>query len=314
MKTMTHYLWVEKYRPRTIDECILPTSIKKTFKDMVKSGESQNLLLSGGAGCGKTTIAKALCTELDTDFLTINCSEDGNIDTLRTRIRDFASSVSISGNKKVVILDEFDYSNAQSTQPALRGFIEEFSDNCRFILTCNFKNRIIEPIHSRCTVINFLIPNKEKPTLAMGFMERVKYILDEEGVPFEEKVIAELIKKHFPDFRRILNELQRYSVAGTIDVGILTQIGEVDTKKLISSMKEKDFTSVRRWVVENVDNDPTQIFRNIYDGMYDYFDGNSIPKVVLILAEYQYKSAFVADAEINLTACLVEIMMECDFK
>jgi len=314
MTTMTHYLWVEKYRPRTIDECILPTSIKKTFKDMVKSGESQNLLLSGGAGCGKTTIAKALCTELDTDFLTINCSEDGNIDTLRTRIRDFASSVSISGNKKVVILDEFDYSNAQSTQPALRGFIEEFSDNCRFILTCNFKNRIIEPIHSRCTVINFLIPNKEKPTLAMGFMERVKYILDEEGIPFEEKVIAELIKKHFPDFRRILNELQRYSVAGSIDVGILTQIGEVDTKKLISSMKEKDFTSVRRWVVENVDNDPTQIFRNIYDGMYDYFDGNSIPKVVLILAEYQYKSAFVADAEINLTACLVEIMMDCDFK
>ena len=314
MKTMEHYLWVEKYRPRTIDECILPEGIKKTFKDMVQSGESQNLLLSGGAGCGKTTIAKALCSELDTDVIVINCSEDGNIDTLRTRIRDFASSVSISGNKKVVILDEFDYSNAQSTQPALRGFIEEFSDNCRFILTCNFKNRIIEPIHSRCTVVNFLIPNKEKPKLAMGFMERVKYILDEEGIPYEEKVIAELIKKHFPDFRRILNELQRYSIAGTIDVGILTQIGEVDTKKLITAMKEKDFTSVRKWVVENIDNDPTQIFRNIYDGMYDYFDGSSIPKVVLILAEYQYKAAFAADAEINLTACLVEIMMECEFK
>ena len=314
MKTMEHYLWVEKYRPRTIDECILPEGIKKTFKDMVQSGESQNLLLSGGAGCGKTTIAKALCSELDTDVIVINCSEDGNIDTLRTRIRDFASSVSISGNKKVVILDEFDYSNAQSTQPALRGFIEEFSDNCRFILTCNFKNRIIEPIHSRCTVVNFLIPNKEKPKLAMGFMERVKYILDEEGIPYEEKVIAELIKKHFPDFRRILNELQRYSIAGTIDVGILTQIGEVDTKKLITAMKEKDFTSVRKWVVENIDNDPTQIFRNIYDGMYDYFDGSSIPKVVLILAEYQYKSAFAADSEINLTACLVEIMMECEFK
>jgi DNA polymerase III delta prime subunit len=311
---MEHYLWVEKYRPRTIDECVLPESIKNTFKDMIKAGESQNLLLSGGAGCGKTTIAKALCNELDTDVITINCSEDGNIDTLRTRIRDFASSISISGNKKVVILDEFDYSNAQSTQPALRGFIEEFSDNCRFILTCNFKNRIIEPIHSRCTVVNFLIPNKERPKLAMTFMKRVSHILDKEGIPYEEKVLAELISKHFPDFRRVINELQRYSVAGSIDIGILTQIGEVDTKKLISSMKEKDFTSVRKWVVENIDNDPTQIFRNLYDGMYEHFESNSIPKLVLIIAEYQYKSAFVADAEINLTACLVEIMMECDFK
>ena len=308
------YLWVEKFRPQTVDDCILPNSIKETFEQMVSTGEAQNLLLSGGAGCGKTTIAKALCNELDSDYIMINCSEDGNIDTLRTKIRNFASSVSISGGKKIVILDEFDYANAQSMQPALRGFIEEFSKNCRFILTCNFKNRIIEPIHSRCTCIEFRIPNQDKPKLASAFLDRCKNILDEEGIGYDEKVLAELILKHFPDFRRILNELQRYSVAGTIDTGILTQIGEICTKNLITQMKEKNFTEVRRWVVQNLDNDTTRLFRNLYDGFYEYLEPQSIPNAILILAEYQYKDAFVADNEINTTACLVQLMVECDFK
>ena len=308
------YLWCEKYRPQKIDDCVLTEDIKETFKDMVLSGESQNLLLSGGAGCGKTTIAKALCNELECDYIMINCSEDGNIDTLRTKIRNFASTVSISGNKKVVILDEFDYSNAQSTQPALRGFIEEFSDNCRFILTCIFKNRIIEPLHSRCTNINFSIPKDEKPKLAKQFMDRIKYILSEEDVKYDEKVLAELILKHFPDFRRVLNELQRYSVSGDIDTGILTQIGEIFIKDLAVHMKNKDFTNARKWAVENSDNSPTQLFRKIYDGLYDHITSSSIPQAILVLAEYQYKSAFVADQEINLVACIVELMMGCEFK
>ena len=308
------YLWVEKYRPQTTKECILPKDIKKTFQDIVDTGEMQNLLLSGGAGCGKTTIAKALCNELDCDYIMINCSEDGNIDTLRTKIRNFASTVSISGGKKVVILDEFDYSNAQSTQPALRGFIEEFAGNCRFILTCNFKNRIIEPLHSRCTCVEFRIPNSEKPKLAGQFLERMREILEQEEISYSEAVLAELIMKHFPDFRRVINELQRYSVAGTIDEGILTQLGEVNLKKLVTSMKEKDFTNVRKWVVENLDNDQTQIFRKIYDTLYDYMTPQSIPQAILVLSEYQYKSAFVADQEINLTACLVELMMGCEYK
>tara|TARA_Y100001963_G_scaffold103782_1_gene142916 strand:- start:3594 stop:4532 length:939 start_codon:yes stop_codon:yes gene_type:complete len=308
------YLWVEKYRPQDIDSCILPKSIKETFKQMIDRGESQNLLLSGGAGCGKTTVARALCNELDTDYIIINCSEDGNIDTLRTKIRSFASTVSLSGQKKVVILDEFDYSNAQSTQPALRGFIEEFSKNCRFILTCNYKNRIIQPLHSRCTCIEFKIPSKSKPELAQQFMERVKFILDEEGVSYDDKVLAELIMKHFPDFRRVLNELQRYGVGGSIDVGILAQIGDIKVKDLISAMKKKEFTSVRKWVVNHIDNDPTQLFRSLYDGLYEYFSPHSIPQAVLIIADYQYKSAFVADIEINMTACLTEIMMGCEFK
>tara|TARA_R110002096_G_scaffold83316_1_gene193299 strand:- start:809 stop:1756 length:948 start_codon:yes stop_codon:yes gene_type:complete len=308
------YLWVERYRPQVIDDCILPDSIKNTFKDMVKSGESQNLLLSGTAGCGKTTIAKAFCNELDADFIMINCSEDGNIDTLRTKIRNFASTVSMSGDKKIVILDEFDYSNAQSTQPALRGFIEEFANNCRFILTCNYKNRIIEPIHSRCTCIAFTIPKGEKPKLASKFMDRAKWLLEQEGIEYDEQVVAELIMKHFPDFRRMINELQRYSVAGSIDVGILSAIGDINVKDLISFMKEKDFTSARKWAVENLDNSPTELFRKLYDALYGGLASSSIPQAILILAEYQYKSAFVADQEINLVACIVELMMGCEFK
>jgi len=307
-------LFVEKYRPRTIDDCILPESLKSTFKDLVKSGDCQNLLLTGGAGCGKTTIARALCNELDADYILINCSEDGNIDTLRTKIRTFASTVSISGGKKVVILDEFDYSNAQSIQPALRGAIEEFASNCRFIITCNYKNRIISPIHSRCTNIEFIIPSDEKPTLAAQFMERVQYILNEEGIRYEDPVLAQLITKYFPDFRRVLNELQRYSVAGIIDVGILSQIGELQVKELVTSMKDKNFTEARKWVVSNLDNSQTELFRKIYDGLYQYMESSSIPQAILILADYQHKAAFVADQEINLTACIVELMMECKFK
>ena len=308
------YLWVEKYRPRTIDDCVLPESIKKTFKDMVDSGEAQNLLLSGGAGCGKTTVARALCHELDTEYIIINCSEDGNIDTLRTKIRNFASTVSISGAKKVVILDEFDYSNAQSTQPALRGFIEEFSSNCRFILTCNFKNRIIEPLHSRCTNVEFKIPNSEKPELAKQILARLTTILNAENVPFDDRVLAQLILKHFPDFRRIINELQRYSISGTIDAGILSNLGEIQLQQLITAMKGKDFTTLRKWAVDNLDNDHTRIFRKIYDGLYESFEASSIPAAVLILADYQDKASRVADQEINLTACLTEIMMECTVK
>ena len=311
---MQEYLWVEKYRPQKIDDCILPTTIKETFKQMVDSGESQNLLLCGGPGCGKTTVAKALCNELDTEYILINCSEDGNIDTLRTTIRNFASTVSISGSKKVVILDEFDYSNAQSTQPALRGFIEEFSKNCRFVLTCNYKNRIIEPIHSRCTVVEFKIPKSDKPKMAMGVLERIKNILDLESIQYDEKVLIQLVMKHFPDIRRILNELQRYSVSGIIDVGILSQLGEINLKELVSAMSTKEFTKVRSWVVDHMDNDPTHIFRTIYDGLYDSLKTHSVPEAILVLADYQYKSAFVADQEINMVSCLTEIMMRCEFK
>jgi DNA polymerase III delta prime subunit len=314
IELVKEFLWVEKYRPQTINECILPIDIKTTFKNMVKSGEAQNLLFSGKAGCGKTTVAKALCNELQADWILINCSESGNIDTLRTTIRDFASTISLSSAKKVVILDEFDYSNAQSIQPALRGAIEEFSKNCRFIITCNYKNRIIKPIHSRCTGVEFSIPVDEKPKLASTFLERIKYILDEEEVSYEDKVLVEMIMKHFPDFRRILNELQRYSVSGTIDIGILNQLGEIEIKDLMGYMKKKDFANVRKWVVRNLDNDQTQIFRKIYDYLKDYLSPHSIPASILILAEYQYKEAFVADTEINTTACLIELMMEVNFK
>jgi DNA polymerase III delta prime subunit len=307
-------LWVESYRPATINECILPQHLKDMFNEMVVQNVPQNLLLSGGAGCGKTTVAKALCNEVGADWIMVNCSEDGNIDTLRTRIRNFASTVSFTGGNKVVILDEFDYANSQSMQPALRGFIEEFANNCRFILTCNFKNRIIEPIHSRCTCINFLFKKNDTLNMSAQFLTRCEGILKKEGIPFEKKVLARLIMRHSPDFRRVINELQRYSVAGKIDVGVLAESGDVRVKDLMSSMKSKNFAEVRSWVVQNMDNDQTVVFRKIYDGLQEFFTPSSIPAAILILAEYQYKSAFVVDQEINMTACLTELMMECTFE
>ena len=311
---MSDFLWVEEYRPKTIDDCILPQSLKTLFTSFIEKGELSNLLFSGTAGIGKTTVAKALCQQLNCDWIMINGSEEGGIDVLRNKIKNFASTVSLSGGKKVVILDEADYLNPQSTQPALRGFIEEFHKNCRFILTCNFKNRIIEPLHSRFSNIEFRIANKEKPKLASKLFERATYILKEQNVDFEEKVLAELIKKHFPDFRKLINELQRYSVAGTIDAGILVNVSDENLKTLVSHLKGKEFGDMRKWVVNNIDNDPVKIFRKIYDSMYENLQPETIPHAVLIIADYQYKSAFVADQEINLVACLTELMSQVKFK
>ena len=307
-------LFVEKYRPKSIKDCILPEQLKDTFSKMVSSGSTQNLLLCGPAGTGKTSVARAICNDLDAESILINCSEDGNIDTLRTKIRSFASSISLNGNSKVVILDEFDYSNANSIQPALRGAIEEFASNCRFILTCNYKNRIISPIHSRCTNIEFTIPSAEKPILARSILERIQYILSEENIPYESEVLVKLIMKHFPDIRRMLNEIQRYSVSGNIDVGILSNFDQIRIHDLISAMKDKNFTESRKWIISNLDNSPPELFRKIYDTMYIALEKASIPEAILIIAEYQYKSAFVADQEINFVACVVELMMRCNFK
>ena len=307
------FLWVEKYRPQKITDCILPESIKNTFIEFVGQKEIPNLLLSGGSGVGKTTVARALCEELHADYILINGSEESGIDVLRNKIKQFASTVSLQSGSKVVILDEADYLNPQSTQPALRGFIEEFHRNCRFIFTCNFKNRIIEPLHSRCSVIEFKI-NGNKIMLAEQFMERVDQILKAEKIGFEDAVVAELIMNHFPDWRRVLNELQRYSVSGTIDTGILVNIAEVNLTELMSHLKKKEFTKMRKWVVDNIDNDPVKVFRKIYEKLYDYMKPESIPNAVIILGEYQYKSAFVADQEVNLLACLTEIMAQCKFK
>ena len=311
---MSDFLWVEEYRPKTIDDCILPQSLKTLFTSFIEKGELSNLLFSGTAGIGKTTVAKALCQQLNCDWIMINGSEEGGIDVLRNKIKNFASTVSLSGGKKVVILDEADYLNPQSTQPALRGFIEEFHKNCRFILTCNFKNRIIEPLHSRFSNIEFRIANKDKPKLASKLFERATYILKEQNVDFEEKVLAELIKKHFPDFRKLINELQRYSVAGTIDAGILVNFSDENLKTLVSHLKGKEFGDMRKWVVNNIDNDPVKVFRKIYDSMYESLQPETIPHAVLIIADYQYKSAFVADQEINLVACLTELMSQVKFK
>ena len=311
---METFLWVEQYRPKTVDDCILPQSLKNTFKEFVENSNVPNIILSGGPGVGKTTIAKAVLDEIGATSMMINGSEESGIDVLRTKIKNFASTVSLEGGRKYLILDEADYLNPQSTQPALRGFMEEFHKNCGFILTCNYKNRLIEPLHSRCSVIDFTIPKSEKPNLAMDFMSRVEGILVLENIKYDKKVLAEVIQRHFPDWRRILNELQRYSVSGRIDAGILVDMAEINIKELMKFMKEKEFTNVRKWVVNNLDMDSVRLFRSIYDNLYTFVDPSSIPHVVCVLAEYQYKAAFSADQEINLLACLTEIMARAKFK
>ena len=311
---MKEHLWVEKYRPTALQDIILPSQLKRDFKLILKQRELQNMLFTGTAGTGKTTVAKALCKTLNLDYIIINGSEESGIDTLRNKIKQFASSVSLEGGYKVVILDEADYLNPQSTQPALRGFIEEFSANCRFILTCNFKNRIIEPLHSRCSVVEFAIPKGEKQAMAAGMMERLGKILTEEGVSYEEPVLAELIMKYFPDFRRTINELQRYGVSGQIDSGILINVNDISVNSLMNHLKLKDFRKMRQWVADNIDIEPTAMFRKIYDSSTEYVNPQSIPQLILILADYQYKDSFVADHELNMVACLTEIMAGGEFK
>jgi DNA polymerase III delta prime subunit len=309
---MEHLLWTEKYRPQTIEDCILPDRLKKPFQEYVNQKQIPNLLLTGGAGVGKTTVAKAMCNEVGCDFMVINGSDESGIDTFRVKIKNYASSMSLSGGRKVIIIDEADYLNPNSTQPALRNAIEEFAGNCSFIFTCNYKNRIIEPLHSRCAVIEFSLKNGEKAKMASAFFKRIQAILQSEKVDYDDKVIAELIKKHFPDFRRVLNELQRYSQFGNIDTGILAQIGDVSLNELVKFISAKDFGSIRKWVATN-EIDGNTLYRKLYDTMYDVLKPQSIPQAVLILADYQYKAAFVADQEINTVACLTELMVNCDF-
>ena len=309
------FLWVERYRPQKIDDCVLPQALKDTFKQYITQGELPSFLFSGTAGVGKTTVAKALCNEIGAEYILVNGSDEGrSIDVLRTTIKGFASTVSLTDAKKVVIVDEADYMNAQSVQPALRSFIEEFSGNCRFIFTCNFKNRIIEPLHSRCAVIEFKIDSKDKQEIAATFFKRAVQILKQENIEFDPKVVAELITKHFPDYRRILNELQRYSVSGKIDSGILLNMSEESFKDLVKLLKDKNFTEVRKWVAKQTDADTTSLFRELYDTASANMDPNSIPQLVLTLADYQYKAAFVADHELNIMAALTEVMANCKFK
>jgi DNA polymerase III delta prime subunit len=295
-----------------VEDCILPDRLKKPFQEYVNQKEIPNLLLSGGAGVGKTTIAKAMCNEIGCDFMVINGSDESGIDTFRTKIKNYASSMSLSGGRKVIIIDEADYLNPNSTQPALRNAIEEFAGNCSFIFTCNYKNRIIDPLHSRCAVIDFGLKNGEKAKMAAAFFKRIQTILQSESVDADDKVLAELIKKHFPDFRRVLNELQRYSQFGKIDTGILTQIADVSIVELTKSISSKDFASIRKWVATH-EIDSTVLYRKIYDSLYDVMKPQSIPQAVIILADYQYKAAFVADQEVNTVACLTELMVSCEF-
>ena len=313
---MSDFIWVEKYRPKTIDDCILPQSIKNTFKDFVKSGQIPNMLLSGPPGIGKTTVAKALCHELGVDYYVINGSDEGRfLDTVRNNAKNFASTVSLSSDAKhkIIIIDEAD-NTGNDVQLLLRAFIEEFSNNCRFIFTCNYKNKIIEPLHSRCSVIDFGIKGKEKAEVAHTFFKRLNSILESEGCDADKKVLAELINKHFPDWRRVLNECQRYSISGKIDSGILVHFSEVKVNDLLKNLKEKNFPEVRKWVVDNLDNDPSVLLRHVYDALFDALENPSVAAAVLIIARYQYQIAFVSDQEINLLAALTEIMVECNFK
>jgi DNA polymerase III delta prime subunit len=311
--TDSEFLWVEKYRPQTISECILPDELKATFQKFVDDKTVPNLLLSGPAGIGKTTVAKAMFQEIGADYIIINGSMDGNIDTLRTRILGYASTVSLWGGRKYVILDEADYLS-HHTQPALRNFMEQYSHNCGFILTCNFKNKIIAPLHSRCSIIDFKIGGKDKPAIAAQFMSRACNILTTENIEFDKKIVAEVIKKYFPDWRRVLNELQRYSTKGAIDAGVLANITDTDLQALVKMLREKDFTSMRQWIGQNATIDQNTVYRQLYDSAYDFMKPGSIPNLVLILADYQYKSAFVVNPEINLAACLTQVMMDCEWK
>lgn len=306
------YLWCEKYRPKRVADCILPKDIKDTFQEFVNKREIPNLLLTGGPGVGKTTIAKAMCEEVGCDYLVINGSDERGIDTLRTKIKQYASSVSFLGGRKVLIIDEADYLTPEA-QAAMRGAIEEFASNCSFIFTCNFKSRLIDALHSRCSVFEFKIKNGNKIKMATAFMERVENILKLENITYDKAVVAEIIQKHFPDFRRALNEFQRYSVNGKIDVGILAQIADVTIKELMKHMKAKDYPPVRKWVANNSDSDHSKVYRTIFDGLNEFLKSTSIPTAIVLLAKYQYQAAFVADQEINLIAFLSEIMVECEF-